>query len=141
MKITDIEELKDFDINNELLGFLKKIYTFENILNNDDVRYLFLVSLISSDNSVNEKTANILLDKINFLTDNLKYMNISDSIRKETEKYLNKGKKILKKDIKEFKKNTDINNTVNTLEDNNFKSGKNGYEEGFDGITNQSFTF
>lgn len=140
MKILNIEDIKDFKINDKLYNFLKKIYNFEKILNNDEIRYLFLVSLISSDNSVDEESAKKLLEDLSFLDNNLEYITLSDEIRKEVEKYIIKGKKIINRDIKDFKKESNkdqkkIEKTIKSL------PGYNGYEEGFDGIANKTFEF
>lgn len=131
----NIGELKDFEINEELFSFLKKIQSLEQILKNDELRYLFLVSLISSDNSVDEKSARNLLDKIDFIEKNLKYLNLSDKIKNEIKEHIIKGKGILQNDIKDFKKE----NKSIKYNRNNSKPNYNGYEEGFDGLMNKTF--
>jgi len=143
MKTLNIEGIKDFEINDELYNFLKKIYNVEKILNNDEIRYLFLVSLISSDNSVDEESAKKLMDDLHFLDNNLKYMTLSDEIREEVEKYIIKGKKIINHDIKDFKKESNKEKKKSEKLEKEIKSlpGYNGYEEGFDGIANKTFEF
>lgn len=89
----------------ELYDHITQIFYTETLLEKDDLRYMFLASLISSDNIVDVESAETSLKHIKFIKDNLQYMHLSDEIKKETLKYVNKGIRIINKDLKEFKKN------------------------------------
>lgn len=86
----------------ELTDFCLNIQRLEEILKNDEIRYLYLASLISADSMIDIKSTKDCLNKIIFLKENVKYMNIDDKIKKEVIKYTNKGIKIAKRDLKKF---------------------------------------
>ena len=88
----------------------------ETLLNNDSMRYLFLVSMISSDTIIDEERANKSLETLTFINDNLKWMKLDEKILRETKKYVNKGLKIVKRDLKDFKK-INKENTENGISD------------------------
>ena len=69
---------------------------------NSENRYLFLVSLISSDNILNKEDAIESLEIVNYINDNIDNFDLSDEIKSEVIKYMNKSKKILDEDIKRF---------------------------------------
>lgn len=69
---------------------------------NSENRYLFLVSLISSDNILNKEDAIESLQIINYINDNIDNFNLTSEIKSEVIKYMNKSKKILDEDIKRF---------------------------------------
>lgn len=72
-----------------------------NVLNSEN-RYFFLVSLISSDNILNKEDVIESLEIVNYINDNIDNFNLSDEIKSEVIKYMNKSKKILDEDIKRF---------------------------------------
>ena len=136
MKYIEVaEKINEFEVNEELYSFLLKLANIEKILINDEFRYLYLVSLISSDNSVDIESANKMLGDVKFLTENLKYINVSDKTKKEVLKYMKDAPSILKNDIKEFKKES---KKVTVSKEPDYR---NGYKEGYDGITESTFTF
>lgn len=69
---------------------------------NSENRYFFLVSLISSDNILNKEDAIESLQIVNYINDNIDNFDLSDEIKSEVIKYMNKSKKILDEDIKRF---------------------------------------
>lgn len=71
---------------------------------NSENRYLFLASLISSDNILNKEDAIESLEIVNYINDNIDNFNLTSEIKSEVIKYMNKAKKILDKDIKRFDK-------------------------------------
>lgn len=71
---------------------------------NSENRYFFLTSLISSDNILNKEDAIESLEIVNYINDNIDNFNLTDEIKSEVIKYINKSKKILDKDIKRFDK-------------------------------------
>ena len=88
--------------NQNLWKFCWSCYKIEQILNNDEFRYFYLVTLISSDTIIDIESANKCIDKLNEIKLVLPYLNITDKIRKETLKYIRKGLKIAKRDLKLF---------------------------------------
>lgn len=71
------------------------------VLNNEN-KYLFLASLISSDNILNKEDAIESLEIVSYIINNIDNFNLTDEIKFEVIKYMNKAKKILDKDIKRF---------------------------------------
>lgn len=71
---------------------------------NSENRHLFLASLISSDNILNKEDAIESLAIVNYINDNIDNFNLTDEIKSEVIKYMNKSKKILDEDIKRFDK-------------------------------------
>ena len=69
---------------------------------NSENRYLFLTSLISSDSVLNKDDIVESLQIVNYINDNIDNFDLSDEIKSEVIKYMNKSKKILDEDIKRF---------------------------------------
>ena len=67
------------------------------------IEYLFLVSLISSDNIKCVKDAERSLEYIDEVEEALKAASISESKKMEFREYIKKGRDILKADIERFK--------------------------------------
>lgn len=88
--------------NEKLLEFNRKILNINVILNNDNLRYLYMVSLISSDNIIDIASCDKSLESINFILNNIDLFDIDEKIRKEVIKYLKKGLRIIKRDRKTF---------------------------------------
>ena len=95
--------------HDKLWDYCFKLHQLEQILTNDQFRYFYLVSLISSDNIIDIESAQTSLDQLNFIKDNIFYLNLSDDIHKETMQYVNKGIRIVKRDLKEFRKHEKCN--------------------------------
>lgn len=93
----------------KLWDFCWKIYSVENFLKNEKFRYLYLANLISSDTIIDEITAQEALDELNFIKQNIFYFNINEEIHKETMQFVNKGIQIVKKELKEFRKQNLLN--------------------------------
>lgn len=87
----------------KLTDMLMRLEHIENILSNDQIRYLYLASLISSDKIYNFETANDSLQELMFLKNNIDYLNLDDNIFKEVKDYIDKGINIVNNDLKEFK--------------------------------------
>lgn len=94
--------IKYVDSNPKIYEFLKKLIGINFILKSD-YKYMYLVSMISSDNSYDEKSANESLEELKFLKNNINLLDIDDETYKEVKKYINKGLKIIKRDLKEYK--------------------------------------
>lgn len=71
---------------------------------NSENKYLFLASLISSDNILNKEDVIESLEIVSYIINNIDNFNLTDEIKFEVIKYMNKSKKILDKDIKRFDK-------------------------------------
>lgn len=67
---------------------------------NSENRHFFLVSLISSDNILNKEDAIESLEIVNYIINNIDNFNLTNEIKSEVIKYMNKSKKILDKDIR-----------------------------------------
>ena len=71
---------------------------------NSENRYFFLASLISSDSILNKEDAIESLEIVSYIINNINNFNLTNEIKSEVIKYMNKSKKILDKDIKRFDK-------------------------------------
>ncbi len=86
----------------DLFHMVKRLFVLYNILVNNDIRYYYLVSLISSDKVYDVKTGKRAMDELLFIKDNLKYLVLEENIKEEVMKYVRKGIRIVKRDIKDF---------------------------------------
>ena len=78
--------------------------TIEKILTDDSIRYLFLVSLISSDLLVNESDCIESLKVLDYISENISEMtSLTDKVQKEVIKFISDGKEIINQDLKKFK--------------------------------------
>lgn len=84
----------------------------ENILNNEAMRYLFLVSLISADTLVTENDCNNSLQVLNFIKDNVNIMNLSDEVKNEVMEYAVKGISIVSNEIEHIKEKNGSTNKI-----------------------------
>jgi len=75
------------------------------ICRNKEIKYMLLVSLISSDNILTIEDAEKSLSFISQIEKALDTASISDAEKDEIKKYLEKGKSILNADIERFKEN------------------------------------
>jgi hypothetical protein len=69
---------------------------------NSENRYLFLVSLISSDSILNKEDAIESLEIVNYINDNIDNFDLTSEIKSEVIKYINKAKDILENECKRF---------------------------------------
>lgn len=75
-----------------------------DIICHNKMEYLFLVSLISSDNILSKEDAENSLKVIDEVEEALKTASISDKKKQEFKDYIEKGRGILNADIEEFNK-------------------------------------
>ena len=74
--------------------------TVEKILANEGMRYLYLVSLISSDALITKDDCIKSLEVLDFISANLSEMDsLTDEIRKEVIKFVSEGKEIVSRDL------------------------------------------
>ena len=98
-----LETVSSFlDKHQELRDDIVSLWHIEKILTNVQLRYLYLASLISSDNIYDFETAEKAMEKITFLKRNLHYLNLDDDVLKEVKRYINKGIRIINKEIKDY---------------------------------------
>lgn len=98
-----LETVSSFlDKHQKLRDDIVNLWHIEKILTNVQLRYLYLASLISSDNIYDFETAEKAMEKITFLKRNLHYLNLDDDVLKEVKRYINKGIRIIKNEINEY---------------------------------------
>ena len=98
-----LETVSSFlDKHQKLRDDIVYLWHIEKILTNVQLRYLYLASLISSDNIYDFETAEKAMEKITFLKRNLHYLNLDDDVLKEVKRYINKGIRIIKNEINEY---------------------------------------
>lgn len=99
----DLETISSFlDKHQKLRDDIVNLWNIEKMLTNVELRYLYLVSLISSDNIYDFETAHKAMEELIFLKQNLHYLNLDDDVLKEVKRYINKGIRIIKNDIKNY---------------------------------------
>lgn len=102
-KYEGLETISSFlDNHQKLREDIVNLWNIEKMLTNVELRYLYLVSLISSDNIYDFETAHKAMEELTFLKQNLHYLNLDDDVLKEVKRYINKGIKIIKNDIKNY---------------------------------------
>lgn len=98
-------DLGEYVNNNSILwDFCWHLYKLEKILESEEIRYLYLANLISSDVIIDEESAQHSLEELNFIKNNIKYINIDEVSKKKINNFVNKGLKIIKRDLKNFNK-------------------------------------
>lgn len=102
-KYEGLETVSSFlDKHQELRDDIVSLWHIEKILTNVQLRYLYLVSLIRTDNIYDFETAEKAKEKITFLKRNLHYLNLDDDVLKEVKRYINKGIRNINMEIKEY---------------------------------------
>lgn len=96
--------VKKIKENDKLLEFNREILNISVILNNEGLRYLYLVSLISSDNIIDVASCDRSLQAINFIMEHIDLFGLDDKVKKEVTKYLKKGLRIIRRDRKIMRK-------------------------------------
>ena len=91
----------DIKNNKPLFEFCQKIWAYKVALECDK-RYLFLVSLISSHNLINEEACIHSIKTINFILDNIDLFDLKEDLKEEIIKFLENGIKIANRDLKMF---------------------------------------
>lgn len=103
-KHEDLETISSFlDKHQKLRDDIVNLWNIEKMLTNVELRYLYIVSLISSDNIYDFETAHKAMEELTFLKQNLHYLNLDDDVLKEVKRYINKGIRIIKNDINRLK--------------------------------------
>ena len=94
--------------NDELLKFIIKILNYSNVFNDDSIRYIFLGSLISSDNIVDMESSDSSLNNLLFIKTHIDLFDINDEIRQKVLKYVDDSIDIINNDKKQFIHNKNI---------------------------------
>lgn len=91
--------------NDKLIAFNRRIISLTNVFNNEQLRYFFLVALISSDSLVDVESCDRSIEFLEFIIKNIDLIDVDDKIKKEVLKYSRKGLRIAKRDRKLFIEN------------------------------------
>ena len=105
--------LKKISENPNLVKFCNKILSYNTILLDDFTRNMFLSTLISSDNLIDEHSCDDTIETAEFILNHIDLFILEDDIKKNLIKKLKDSIKIAKRDKKEiFIKNVEeiINN-------------------------------
>ena len=97
--LKNIEKISD---NNNLSSAICKILTYSEAIKSDN-KYLFLTSLISSDNIIDKESVNYSLSILNFIKTYINLFELSKKDNEEVLKYVNKGIQICNEELKTFK--------------------------------------
>ena len=82
---------------------IKKLAGFIDEITGNGLEYMFLVSMISSDNILTIEDAEKSLEEIENVEKALPLTSIPNNKKEEFEEYIKKGRKILNADIERFK--------------------------------------
>ena len=95
--------INDIKRNDKLFSFCTRIINISNMLKDEKIRYFYLVALISSDNLVDAESCESSIERQEFIVNNIDLMDLDDKLKKEVLKYVKKGLRIAKRDLKLFK--------------------------------------
>ena len=96
----DFVELKK---NRPLCDFCDRVLSYKSAFESE-LRYFILVSFISADSLVDAQSCRDSIECMDFIVKNIKLMDLEEKIEKEVLKYMRKGLKIAKRDLKEYEK-------------------------------------
>ena len=82
---------------------IKKLAEFIDEITGNGLEYMFLVSMISSDNILTIEDAEKSLEEIENVEKALPFTSIPNNKKEEFEEYIKKGREILNADIERFK--------------------------------------
>ena len=98
--------LKTFTIriaeNSNLILFCNKIISYNDILNNDEARNIFFVSLISADTLIDVHSCNETIEIAEFILDHIDLMVLDDTTKKKVIKYMKDAISIANRDKELF---------------------------------------
>lgn len=102
--MTDVTNvtLKKISENPNLISFCNKILSYNAIFENEMVRSMFLVSLISSDSLIDEHACDETIETAKFILDHIDLMILENENKQNIIKKLKDAIKIAKRDKKEF---------------------------------------
>lgn len=88
--------------NPKLMQFCNKIIAYNDILENEEIRNMFLVSLISADTLVDVHSCDETLETAKFILDHINLMILDDSTKKKITKYMKEAINIANRDKNNF---------------------------------------
>ena len=94
--------IKKISENPNLVSFCNKILSYNMIFEDESIRNMFLVSLISADTLVDENSCDETIETATFILNNINLMILEDDIKKTVIKYMKDAIKIAIRDKKQF---------------------------------------
>ena len=94
--------IKKISENPNLVAFCNKILSYNMIFEEESIRNMFLVSLISADTIVDENSCDETIETATFILNNINLMILDDDIKKTVIKYMKDAIKIAIRDKKQF---------------------------------------
>ena len=94
--------IKKISENPNLVSFCNKILSYNMIFEDESIRNMFLVSLISADTLVDENSCDETIETATFILNNINLMILEDDIKKTVIKYMKDAIKIAIQDKKQF---------------------------------------
>jgi len=96
--------LKKISQNPNLISFCNRILNYNSIFENETTRSMFIVSLISADNLIDEQSCDETIEIANFILSNIDLFILEDDIKNNIISKMKSAIKIAKRDKKTFKK-------------------------------------
>lgn len=93
---------KFIEENEQLYTYVKRIYNYSFAVNSEQWRYLFLVTLVSSDTLINAESCKKSIESMTFVRNNIDLITTDEKIKKEVLKYVKDGLKIANRDLKYY---------------------------------------
>ena len=93
---------KFIEENERLYTYIKRIYNYSFAVNSEQWRYLFLVTLVSSDTLINAESCKKSIESMTFVKNNIDLITTDEKIKKEVLKYVKDGLKIANRDLKYY---------------------------------------
>lgn len=93
---------KFIEENEQLYTYVKRIYNYSFAINSEQWRYLFLVTLVSSDTLINAESCKKSIENMTFVKNNIDLITTDEKIKKEVLKYVKDGLKIANRDLKYY---------------------------------------
>ena len=86
--------------NEQLYTYVKRLYNYSFAVNSEQWRYLFLVTLVSSDTLIDAESCKKSIESMTFVKNNIDLITTDEKIKKEVLKYVKDGLKIANRDLK-----------------------------------------
>lgn len=93
---------KFIEENEQLYTYVKRLYNYSFAVNSEQWRYLFLVTLVSSDTLINAESCKKSIESMTFVKNNIDLITTDEKIKKEVLKYVKDGLKIANRDLKYY---------------------------------------
>ena len=94
---------KDIKGNEKLLQFCNKIITFNNILNDETTKYMFIAGIVSSEFMVDKESCDESIELATFILNNIDlFMFNDDNAKEEIKNYMLQAMEVANRDKKIF---------------------------------------